>query len=331
VDFVSTHVYANDTADNVLHTNENVPRDTMVWRAVQMVHDEDCAFSLPEDPAHLLRVQRQLLQRAERDRLDVYGAVGGEQHSSVRWADREHELLAFSDVFEEQGVGAHAVLWGIRTGRRRPHSSPRSTSSASCTSWETGALQSSPTPCSPQRRRTVASPLRCGLTRRRPARERRTPCPATCGAFEDLRPQLQKRRAPMRQPRCGAWMTTRQRVEGVRCHGPSAWRSHAGPGGTASCGGSDGRARTSASDPRQTTTHRPGARTGRGGGCKVGAMDRRALLKVSRAQHSLDRYLRLPLHPPQNPSHPQTRTFSTTWSAAAVYSLRSRPARAPAK
>jgi xylan 1,4-beta-xylosidase len=31
IDFVSTHVYANDTAQNVLHTDENVPRDKMVW------------------------------------------------------------------------------------------------------------------------------------------------------------------------------------------------------------------------------------------------------------------------------------------------------------
>jgi xylan 1,4-beta-xylosidase len=40
VDFVSSHVYANDTADNVLHSAEHVPRDRMVCRAVQKVHDE---------------------------------------------------------------------------------------------------------------------------------------------------------------------------------------------------------------------------------------------------------------------------------------------------
>src|ERR1035438_8825636 len=50
VDFVSTHVYANDTADNVLGTNENVPRDTMVFRAVQKVHDEIAASAYPTIP-----------------------------------------------------------------------------------------------------------------------------------------------------------------------------------------------------------------------------------------------------------------------------------------
>src|SRR6202000_341668 len=34
-DFVSTHVYANDTADNVFGTTEDIPRDKMVWRAVE--------------------------------------------------------------------------------------------------------------------------------------------------------------------------------------------------------------------------------------------------------------------------------------------------------
>src|ERR1700723_4272684 len=40
VDFVSTHVYANDTAENVFRTHENIPRDQMVYRAVKMVHDQ---------------------------------------------------------------------------------------------------------------------------------------------------------------------------------------------------------------------------------------------------------------------------------------------------
>ena len=50
IDFVSTHVYANDTADNVMHTNENIPRDTMVYRAVKMVHDRIAASPYPKIP-----------------------------------------------------------------------------------------------------------------------------------------------------------------------------------------------------------------------------------------------------------------------------------------
>src|SRR5580704_14956502 len=50
VDFVSTHVYANDTAENVMGTNENIPRDTMVWRAVKKVHDEIVHSPYPNIP-----------------------------------------------------------------------------------------------------------------------------------------------------------------------------------------------------------------------------------------------------------------------------------------
>ncbi|HZY62124.1 MAG TPA: glycosyl hydrolase family 39, partial [Edaphobacter sp.] len=50
VDFVSTHVYGNDTADNVLGTNEQVPRDKMVCRAVKKVHGEIAASPYPKMP-----------------------------------------------------------------------------------------------------------------------------------------------------------------------------------------------------------------------------------------------------------------------------------------
>ena len=50
IDFVSTHVYANDTADDVLGTNEDIPRDTMVWRAVKKVHGEILHAPYPTIP-----------------------------------------------------------------------------------------------------------------------------------------------------------------------------------------------------------------------------------------------------------------------------------------
>src|SRR5665213_1109978 len=40
VDFVTTHVYANDTAKDVMGTDEQIPRDRMVCRSVRKVHDE---------------------------------------------------------------------------------------------------------------------------------------------------------------------------------------------------------------------------------------------------------------------------------------------------
>ena len=39
LDFVSTHVYGNDTAENVFGTSETIPRADMVARAVRTVHD----------------------------------------------------------------------------------------------------------------------------------------------------------------------------------------------------------------------------------------------------------------------------------------------------
>jgi xylan 1,4-beta-xylosidase len=40
VDYVSTHVYANDTAQDVFGTQENIPRHRMVCRAVDKVHGQ---------------------------------------------------------------------------------------------------------------------------------------------------------------------------------------------------------------------------------------------------------------------------------------------------
>jgi len=50
VDFVSTHVYANDTARDVFGTNESIPRDEMVARAVKKVHDLVKTSARPDPP-----------------------------------------------------------------------------------------------------------------------------------------------------------------------------------------------------------------------------------------------------------------------------------------
>ena len=62
VDFVSTHVYGNDQAKDVFGTDENIPRDKMVCRAVKKVHDQIAASALPNLAVDLERVQRQLFQ-----------------------------------------------------------------------------------------------------------------------------------------------------------------------------------------------------------------------------------------------------------------------------
>ena len=64
VDFVSTHVYGNDGAQDVFGTNENIPRDRMVCRSVKKVHDQIRASALPPPSVDLERIQRQLQERA---------------------------------------------------------------------------------------------------------------------------------------------------------------------------------------------------------------------------------------------------------------------------
>ncbi|MGH8181867.1 MAG: GH39 family glycosyl hydrolase, partial [Steroidobacteraceae bacterium] len=50
VEFVSTHVYGDDTADTVFGTRERISRRDMVIRAVQKVHGEVAASPLPRLP-----------------------------------------------------------------------------------------------------------------------------------------------------------------------------------------------------------------------------------------------------------------------------------------
>jgi xylan 1,4-beta-xylosidase len=104
VDFVSTHVYANDTADNVLHTNENVPRDTMVWRAVQKVHDEIEHSAYPTLP---LIFSEYNASYANEPNVTDSTFMGPWLANNIRLCDgltQSMDYWAFSDVFEEQGV-----------------------------------------------------------------------------------------------------------------------------------------------------------------------------------------------------------------------------------
>jgi xylan 1,4-beta-xylosidase len=104
VDFVSTHVYANDTATNVLHSDENVPRDTMVWRAVQMVHDEISHSAYPTIP---LVFSEYNASYANEPNVTDSTFMGPWLANNIRLCDgltQSMDYWAFSDVFEEQGV-----------------------------------------------------------------------------------------------------------------------------------------------------------------------------------------------------------------------------------
>ena len=104
VDFASTHVYANDTAKDVFGTDEQIPRDKMVCRAVSKVHNEIAASPFPNTP--LLFSEYNASYANEPDVTDtVY--MGPWLAGTISQCDGLTEAMAywsFSDVFEEQGV-----------------------------------------------------------------------------------------------------------------------------------------------------------------------------------------------------------------------------------
>jgi xylan 1,4-beta-xylosidase len=104
VDFISSHVYGNDTAKNVLGTRELVPRDRMVCRAAQKVHDEISRSAQPQLPFILSEFNASYAN--EPDVTDsIY--MGPWLASTIRQCAGIVDLMSywtFSDVFEEQGV-----------------------------------------------------------------------------------------------------------------------------------------------------------------------------------------------------------------------------------
>ncbi len=104
VDFASSHVYANDTADNVFGTNEVISREHMVCRATRKVHDEIAASPLPKTPFVMSEFNASYMN--EPDVTDtVY--MGPWLANMIRECDGtvdEMSYWAFSDVFEEQGI-----------------------------------------------------------------------------------------------------------------------------------------------------------------------------------------------------------------------------------
>jgi xylan 1,4-beta-xylosidase len=104
VDFVTTHVYANDTAKDVFGTNEQIPRDKMVCRAVHKVHDEIAASPFPNTP--LIFSEYNASYANEPDVTDtVY--MGPWLAGTISQCDGLTQAMSywsFSDVFEEQGV-----------------------------------------------------------------------------------------------------------------------------------------------------------------------------------------------------------------------------------
>ena len=104
LDFVSAHVYGNDKASDVFKTNENIPRDEMVCRAVKMVHDQIKASPRPDIP--LIWSE---FNAAYDNQVDVTDSIymGPYMATTISQCDGLTQTMSYwalSDVFEEQGV-----------------------------------------------------------------------------------------------------------------------------------------------------------------------------------------------------------------------------------
>ena len=113
VDFVSTHVYGDDTADNVFHTSENIPRADMVCRAVDKVHKEIAASPYPKMP---LVFSEYNASYANLPNVTDTVFMGPWMANTIRECAGKVEIMSywsFSDVFEEQGIVRNPFYGGF--------------------------------------------------------------------------------------------------------------------------------------------------------------------------------------------------------------------------
>ena len=113
VDFVSTHVYGDDTADNVFHSKENIPRADMVCRSVDKVHKEITTSPYPHMP---LIFSEYNASYANLPNVTDTVFMGPWMANTIRECAGKVEIMSywsFSDVFEEQGVVQNPFYGGF--------------------------------------------------------------------------------------------------------------------------------------------------------------------------------------------------------------------------
>jgi xylan 1,4-beta-xylosidase len=113
VDFVSTHVYGDDTAANVFHSKENIPRADMVCRSVDKVHKEIAASPYPHMP---LIFSEYNASYANLPNVTDTVFMGPWMANTIRECAGKVEIMSywsFSDVFEEQGVVQNPFYGGF--------------------------------------------------------------------------------------------------------------------------------------------------------------------------------------------------------------------------
>ena len=104
VDFISSHVYANDLSEDVFGTHEKIPRTEFVCRAIRKVHDQ--VEASPRKDLPIIWSEYNASYKNEPDVTDA-NFMGPWLADTIRQCDGLVAMLsywAFSDVFEEQGV-----------------------------------------------------------------------------------------------------------------------------------------------------------------------------------------------------------------------------------
>jgi xylan 1,4-beta-xylosidase len=104
VDFISSHVYANDLSEDVFGTSEKIPRTEFVCRAVRKVHDQ-----VEASPRRNLPIIWSEYNASYKNEPEVTDSdfMGPWLADTIRQCDGLVAMMsywAFSDVFEEQGV-----------------------------------------------------------------------------------------------------------------------------------------------------------------------------------------------------------------------------------
>ena len=104
VDFVSSHVYGNDKAEDVFGTHEQISRNEMVCRAVKKVHSQIAASAYPHMPLIWTEYNADY---SNQPHVTDSAYMGPFLANTIRECDGLTEMMSywtFSDVFEEQGV-----------------------------------------------------------------------------------------------------------------------------------------------------------------------------------------------------------------------------------
>lgn len=101
VDFVTSHGYADDTVENLFGTNEDIPMDQRVCRAIGKVRGEISASAMPKLPLFWTEWNVQGMKESRDTSF-----VGPGLANTIRQCDGKVEMMSFwtfSDVFEEGG------------------------------------------------------------------------------------------------------------------------------------------------------------------------------------------------------------------------------------